>query len=102
MHETEATPTPEPEPRAVVLLTAAEVALILQLKSARSVYKLARRHRWSFQRTLGHRTVRYERRGLLAWIKRRPTRSRTNAYLPMDSSAHLADTLPQRRVNDDA
>jgi len=64
----------ENEERNVVLLTAAEVAEVLKLKSARSVYKLAARHGWTFQRSLSGRCVRYERRGLLAWIRRRPNR----------------------------
>ena len=62
----------EPEERNVVLLTAAEVAEILRLKSPRGVYKLAARHGWTFQRSLSGRCVRYERRGLLQWIRRRP------------------------------
>ena len=66
---------PDPEPRSIVLLTAEEVASILKLKSARSVYKLAARHRWGFARRIGDRSVRYERRGLLQWIKRRPHRA---------------------------
>jgi hypothetical protein len=67
--------TPEgAEPRAVTLLTAEQVREFLGLKSVRSVYKLSRRHGWRFQRTIGHRTVRYERRGLLEWIRGRTRR----------------------------
>jgi excisionase family DNA binding protein len=73
LRETEATPLPEgPDPR-VVLLTVEEVAAILKV-TPRAVYKLARRHRWGFQRTISRRCVRYERRGLLDWIRRRPGR----------------------------
>jgi len=63
----------EPEPRNVVLLTADEVAEILKLKSRRAVYKLSARHGWTFQRTISRTCVRYERRALLQWIRRRPT-----------------------------
>jgi len=81
----------EPEPRAVILLTAAEVAEILGLKSARTVYKLAARHRWTFQRALGKEKkcrVRYERRGLLQWIKRRPTHWKREGIDSVYASLH--------------
>ena len=61
----------EPDPRPIVLLTASEVGAMLKI-SARAVYKLAARHRWGFARHINARVVRYERRGLLQWIKRRP------------------------------
>lgn len=56
----------------VVLMTAEEVAAALKLASVRSVYKLAKLHEWTFARTISHRCVRYERRGLLRWIRSRP------------------------------
>lgn len=67
---------PDRDEQNVVLLTAAEVAAILRLKNARAVYKLAKRHRWGFQRIISGRCVRYERRGLLRWIRRRPSHPR--------------------------
>jgi hypothetical protein len=73
LDEAEGTPRTEaPEPR-VALLTVEDVAAILKI-TPRAVYKLARRHRWGFQRTISRRCVRYERRGLLDWIRRRPNR----------------------------
>ena len=62
------------------LLTAQEVAALLRFKSVRSVYKLAARHRWGFQRTISSRCVRYERKGLVQWIGRRPARARAPAH----------------------
>lgn len=76
----------EPEPRSVVLLTAEQVAELLGLKSPRSVYKLAARHRWTFERTFSARCVRYERRGLLQWIKRRPNRRRYEDAAPPEAA----------------
>lgn len=71
----------ERDEQGVVLMTAEEVAEALKLASVRSVYKLAARHGWTFARRLSHRCVRYERRGLLRWIRTRQAR-KTGVDIP--------------------
>jgi len=91
-------PDDEPNPRKVVLLTAAEVAAILQV-SVRAVYKLAALHDWRFQRVISHRIVRYDRRGLMDWIRRRPSYVRRPKPKRVDGTITQLHTMVEEGGN---
>ncbi len=79
------------------LLTAEKVREILNVKSVRTVYKLAARHHWKFQRTLSPRCVRYERRGLLRWLKHRPRQMRKTEPIRLDNAPAPLHTCAEER-----